>query len=216
MALIYAGSALAFSGPIPYQAAIEDAAIAEPSEVHELVPLPAPTATVVSWADPKYYKLGPATDLGINLWVTVAPQVQTQCRSFDSDDKTARIEQLLGLAGGKGHGRAFITLEVAAKDVFRPCPDTRTDSVTCPILPPSAAPPGVALEQWLRDSQFVLNQILSSYRKPDGYPFTRLGYTYDWGPDSAAHVGASEYVLRKGSSYTVLSIDATESFCAAP
>jgi hypothetical protein len=30
------------------------------------------------------------------------------------------------------------------------------------------------------------------------YPWTRLGYTYDWAPD-AKEVGMSEYVLQTGS-----------------
>ena len=36
-----------------------------------------------------------------------------------------------------------------------------------------------------------------------GYPWTRLGYTYDWRPGSNKY-GASEYVMRKDSTIMVL------------
>jgi hypothetical protein len=48
------------------------------------------------------------------------------------------------------------------------------------------------------------NNIIYSYYRPLGsstdyyYPWTRLGYTYDWAPD-AKEVGLSEYKLQASS-----------------
>ncbi len=36
-----------------------------------------------------------------------------------------------------------------------------------------------------------------------GYPFTGMGWTYDWSPNSATHVGVSEFIVRKGTPVTV-------------
>ncbi|HEY9747570.1 MAG TPA: hypothetical protein V6C63_02635, partial [Allocoleopsis sp.] len=54
------------------------------------------------------------------------------------------------------------------------------------------------------------------------YPWTQLGYTYDWGnqadwqglePHRPAHVGLSEFVIRQGSVVTVRSTQSTEAYC---
>jgi hypothetical protein len=45
--------------------------------------------------------------------------------------------------------------------------------------------------------------ILYSYF-PESYPWTRMGYTYDWGSDS--RIGLSEYVVEKNSSIYVSSV----------
>lgn len=49
---------------------------------------------------------------------------------------------------------------------------------------------------------------------PRGFPFTRLGYTYNWNPTASDVYGVSEYVVRPGSEYKVLAIfKPAEGFC---
>jgi len=48
--------------------------------------------------------------------------------------------------------------------------------------------------------------------KGQGYPWTRLGYTYDWG-SNAGEIGLSEFVLRAGSAALIQSITATNDYC---
>ncbi len=43
-------------------------------------------------------------------------------------------------------------------------------------------------------------------------PWTRLGYTYDWGA-SQNHIGLSEFVLRKGANLEVDSVTAVNDYC---
>lgn len=43
------------------------------------------------------------------------------------------------------------------------------------------------------------------------YPWTRLGYTYDWG-NAKSRVGLSEFVIRKGARLTVHSVSTTEGY----
>ena len=43
-------------------------------------------------------------------------------------------------------------------------------------------------------------------------PWTRLGYTYDWG-ESSNHVGLSEFVLAKGASLEVDAVTPVDDYC---
>ena len=53
------------------------------------------------------------------------------------------------------------------------------------------------------------------------YPWTQLGYTYDWGvpedletdSDRPANVGLSEFVIRQGAPILVHSIQSVEDYC---
>ena len=45
-----------------------------------------------------------------------------------------------------------------------------------------------------------------------GYPWTRLGYTYDWAPD-ASERGASEFVIPAETTVQVASFTTTDEYC---
>ncbi len=129
--------------------------------------------------------------------------------SKDTADKfypQLRLQQFLGLPAAPGE-RVAIVLEVDPADIFRPCPDPDPAKSECE----AAFPPGVdiAYKAWFAE------QVLSRYRQPGGYPWTRLGYTYDWAPGSTT-IGASEFVIRKGSTVTVTEKVPTEAYCHRP
>jgi hypothetical protein len=46
----------------------------------------------------------------------------------------------------------------------------------------------------------VAEQMVSRYRLPDGYPWTRLGNTSDWSADPP-QIGASEFVIPKDAAF---------------
>jgi hypothetical protein len=51
--------------------------------------------------------------------------------------------------------------------------------------------------------------------KGPGYPYTRLGYTYDWAGNALpSHYGASEFVVAPGSVVKAVQIVATDDYCA--
>jgi hypothetical protein len=54
---------------------------------------------------------------------------------------------------------------------------------------------------------------LQAYDDPSkGYPWTRLGYTYDWGnPES--EVGLSEFVVAAGSMVGIEAVSDNETYC---
>lgn len=215
--------------------AVSDAAIAEPDEVSDdLMAIVADNpdliwdgqpgtsdvlvATWTSW-DGYDTMVGKPMTLTREIWVTVAPQVQTFCRDYlstqsvqanqdDHVDLTLRLEQLLGLPPDNGKTK-FVEMWVGPADLFRPSPDPEiTDSKAELDFPTSSASAGdddAAYRTWF-------NELKSQSYGEGGYPWTRLGYTYDWGnPDT--EVGLSEFVIETGSQVTVNTVSATEAYC---
>ena len=192
-----------------YDEAVRRSAVFEPAHVQDLVTIP-PSETsvkVVSWTSrqtaDKYYPLGKG-QVGVDVWVTRVPQVSQRCAAFPagSDALRQRLQQLLGLPA-QAEDRIFVEMEVARADLFRPCPDPDPAKSSCG----GDFPAGVS------DSHkvWMAEQFLSRYRNPGGYPWTHLGYTYDWGGESI--VGAAEFVLRKGAAMTVTQKVETPAYC---
>lgn len=209
-----------------YRAAIVDAAVVSPAKVAVLKALPdAATVTMVSWLTqqraPCQGASTPCTlEVGADrLWVTLAGEVQALCRSWNvqGDALRERLEQLLGLppdAPLQYRKVSFAVLDVARERIERPCLGMEQTGAgpVCTIV----AQPGTPEE--LRN--FVGQQMAGSYvldnPKGPGYPYTRLGYTYDWGAAAgASHYGASEFLIKPGSSARVVAQMSTDAYCAA-
>src|SRR5271166_1972425 len=121
----------------PYDDAIYRSSVYAPQNVHALrtvAPVDDPI-DVVTWTTrstaTQYYHPGLSTPLGIDLWVTLDPEVRERCAAFPDKGAplTLRLQQLLGLPG-KDEDRVFVRLTVRRSDVFRPCadPDPAKDS----------------------------------------------------------------------------------------
>ncbi|MCL4692577.1 MAG: hypothetical protein KJ060_08715, partial [Candidatus Hydrogenedentes bacterium] len=124
------------------------------------------------------------------------------CKRLALNDSrmTLRAEQLLGLPPHDGKTR-FVEFWVDPSDLFRPSPDPAvTDHEAELDFPGSELFVTVSSEyvDWYE------SQVAISYG-PDGYPWTRLGYTYDWG-NPLTEVGLSEFVIRTGATVTVKSV----------
>jgi hypothetical protein len=207
-----------------YRAAVRDAAVAEPGEVrHDLVAI-TPSNPALEWRDGRVLvvtwsgwdgyvgKEGQKVPLGVAVWVTVADEVQERCRAYPPAGRQLRLEQLLGLPPGGGAGRRFVAMWAAPADVFRPCPDTEIDDTSCGLTAPSP----------LEHAEFLWNQTVGSYHLPDpqvegpdpgwGYPWTRLGYTYDWG-HPGHEVGLSEFVVEEGAEVVIESVEEPAVYC---
>jgi hypothetical protein len=137
-----------------------------------------------------------------DTWVTMAPQLQDFCmkRRLDDERMTLRVEQLLGLPPHNGKTR-FVEFWIDPVDLFRPSADPAiTDHEAELDFPQSslfvAVSPGHIT--WYEDL------VATSYGT-GGYPWTRLGYTYDWG-SPVSEVGLSEFVIRTGATATVKSV----------
>jgi hypothetical protein len=80
--------------------------------------------------------------------------------------------------------------------MFRPSPDPEIDDQRAEVT----FPPTVD-----KDHREWIDRLMETSYTPDGYPWTRLGYTYDWG-SADDEIGLSEYVIREGAEVIVSSI----------
>src|ERR1035437_10783139 len=143
-------------------------------------------------------------------WVTVVPDIKNFFAN--SPPEPLRIAQLLGLPpaaatpGAASEYKYMLELWVAPKDLFRPCPDTELSDTVCELDFPLDAFHTADLGNLVRATagpdygvfmsypNWFANQTSYSYTPgANPYPWTRLGYTYDWG--SNTHIGLSEFVL---------------------
>jgi hypothetical protein len=160
------------------------------------------------------YREGRSLVSARDVFVTIAPELREFCQSNGPfEDVALRLEQLLGLApqGGQdsqGNHREFVKLWVHPQYLFRPSPDPEiTDS--------QAELDFAQWDRFVKVSQEHVqwfNHFKSMSYEESGLPWTRLGYTYDWGnPDSA--VGLSEFVIKQGATVEVHSISPTQEYC---
>ena len=221
----YGNSAVAFQS-VPdepsilaaYNAAIYDSSVYKFTNLRPLKPLQfdANKSVSVVTLTSYDYKLGKTTLSG-DVWVTAVPEAQQTCRGF-SGDLELRLRQFFGLHPNSKF-TTFVVMNVTAGDIFRPTanPDpTTTLPCACPI-PDNC---GEAFPKTISDAhvRWFANQMLNSYVLSEsslitmGYPWTRLGYTYDWKP-GANKYGASEYVIRKDSTVNVTEIVPYKKYC---
>ncbi|HPG29830.1 MAG TPA: hypothetical protein PKY81_05985 [bacterium] len=120
---------------------------------------------------------------------------------IDTSQKTLRYEQLLGLPYNSGK-KWFVEMWVKPADLFRPSPDSEICDCKAEIDFSNDTPPSYQYVQW-----FVENKI-SSYYGQNKFPWTRLGYTYDWGNNNS-EIGLSEFVIEKNAVVIIKSVAAT-------
>lgn len=172
---------------------------------------------VSTWQnDTTYYVPNPSTGYyntgNYPIWVTLAPELQTQCQtpSFGRrEGLDLRLKQLLGLPPDTKK-QYFVEFWVQPKDLFRPCPDPEITDGSCGL----AFPDDVTEDhkKWINDLR------IASYYNPDwnkNYPWTELGYTYDWNRKNKTNVGLSEFVIQKNSNLVIHHISKTEDYCEA-
>ena len=217
-ALLLAGCATVPAATLRDPYGVEDAAVIDPAiPTRPLTPLLSDRVRLVTWN-------APSADMGAGashvfpypIWGTVDGELRKFCQDYSAaqrpspDDLQRRLEQLLGLHPGDGAGRSLITFEIDRASVIRPCPDPAVDTTACRTNFDRRSLTA-ALDRDPFAARFLLEQMLLSYNLPDGYPFTRRGFTYDWSPEAATtnHVGLSEYVTRSAASVTIVATPQT-------
>lgn len=199
-----------------YEKAVEDAMVAKESEVYAgLTPIVENNSNLIWQGEPgnasvlvvtwtKYASSYPVNETVTTTWgetwVTAAPEIQVFFKDHVKPDAntTLRAAQLIGLPANTSN-TYFVELWVNPQSLFRPTPDNEINDTVATLIFPSSAT--TDYKEWFN------NNIIYSYY-PMKYPWTRLGYTYDWG-NTANHVGLSEFVLRQNSTVTVKSVTPT-------
>lgn len=210
-----------------YRRSIAASAVEAPSEARALKTVTTPTVTAVAWTGPGIYKPNTKATIPEKIWafVTIVPEVKDLCATW-SGDKNLRLQQLLGLPPDAKKVREFATLTVQTKDLFRPCtnpdPSQKTcapqfaDDMLCLIGKGCSKLPKKEVESRSAHVEWMAFWSYKSWKSQAGYPFTGLGYTYDWAPDARAdHYGASEFVVRPGSVVEVKEVASTDDYCRA-
>lgn len=207
-----------------YERAVFDSAVYQRWNIRKLRPLtidPDGTVLVATLTSHEGKKDEPITAHGGGIWVTGVPEVQTICQQWRGtpDYIEMRLRQLIGLPPDADTPR-FIVMRAKATDLFRPAADPSiTTEYPCALdstgVPPADCgntfPPNTSPEhyQWMAQSAFSLHAV------PDGYPWTHLGYTYDWAP-GANRYGTSEYILREGATALIVDVVDSVQYCMPP
>ncbi len=183
--------------------------------------------------NPEIFIPGNTFPLGVDTWFIPVPLVSDFCRGLNLKPEmlTLRLEQWIGLPPGR-EKNAFVEMWVSPEDLFRPCPDPSIADHECQIEIPvigrdQGAPWDCSLNEQVSGDfvtvrpghlRWMCENWAGSYGHDelfDNYPWTALGYTYDWGnPDDPR--GPSEYVALKGSPAVFHSRTATEAYCSRP
>ncbi len=203
-----------------YKEAIVDAMVAEKSEICSTLVAIKPDNSYLNWSNGyvlvvtwtrfnSSYPVGDTITLKWGeSWVTAVPQMKDwfKTHSVSKENKVDRVKQLLGLPASS-QNTYFVEMWAKPEDMFRPAYDNEVDDNTS-------------------DNSFRTNTsqdyitwfnnfIISAYFPPTAtavtYPWTRLGYTYDWGGIDSK-VGLSEFVVKKNSKVIVKSVTATEEY----
>ena len=227
-----------------YLDAIEDAKDAYPDEVRPLTPLvPSSKNTtwkdgkvlmaslIPEWAANQFYfpalKAGGAfttpTIPGVFMWTTAVPQLKNFMRQYKEKrdastdpDILPRVEMLLGLPVKAG---AFFIAQfwVSPEHIFRPCPNPEIDDKACEADERRDNPSFNVFDKvkTTKEHQDWYNaEKKNKYTGANPFPWTRLGYTYDYDKKEKSHdsTGLSEFVLKPGVPITIESISAFDQY----
>lgn len=145
---------------------------------------------------------------------------RSKCARMDTSELDLRLKQLIGLPPDADYG--YLTrVWVRPVDLMRPCTQVDPMIPICPQLVANTMQAGVDR------SGFLFDQAMYSWRVPRrgaasiscaqdfrnetagncyGYPWTRLGYTYDWRPGAKDDRGVTEFVIVPGARVVLESV----------
>lgn len=138
---------------------------------------------------PQSYPQGKSFAIEHECWCVSDLELLKWCKNQQGKilDPTLRFKQLVGVKP-QGEYNFVSAIWVDPHDVIRPATDTNVFTTHVPKdLDPSES---AEYKEWFK------NNIIYSYFE-DAYPWTRIGYTYDWAFDSREY-GLSEFLLKKG------------------
>jgi hypothetical protein len=177
-------------------------------------------------------------------WVTIPRELKAACAGAPNAVRALQqILGLPRMSGDRVvYEMTVQTKDIFRPCMSGPQVNTPTCSFDLPPAPDDPSPPAAAsnaggddkdkalaaLRKAYDDLRFVSNQMWTSYRTGfrstgatagdypyTGYPFTGMGWTYNWDPSSTTHIGVSEFVVRKGAQVTVERAIKPEDFCSA-
>lgn len=148
-------------------------------------------------------------------WVSAAPQAKEFCQStgLSGDALKLRLKQWLGLPPNKDYA-IFAEFWVDRDALIRPCPDPEVTDTRCNIAfeMRDGMPVNPKVDGMPDYMKFYQEQLYKGAYGPNGAPWTRLGYTYDWNPTTPIS-GSSEYIIKPNVTFEVIGGTPIEDYC---
>ncbi len=180
---------------------------------------PARRVLMVTWGGDWYlqnYK--PGDDFTVHpdhlVWVTASGELKSWLRRNPAayGNLNLRLEQLYGMPPGRNLS-VFIEFWVRPGQMFRPSPDPEISDREAELDFPDS--PYFTIDTDYRTWFNNLKATTYDGGSVNGYPWTRLGYTYDWG-DPENKFGLSEFIIRGDETVEIHSMTSTATYCAFP
>lgn len=194
-----------------YQDAVRDAAFAEEDEILPLVSLTESDA-MTTWQDgkvllltwhnyPDSYPEGEKVTIQWGpVWTFTDKEIASHGKEF-ADDPEMRLKQLIAFAPDSEHS-TVTGFWVDPENVKRPA--YQTDPTAGNMTAVFGDSVDGEYKEWFDDN------ILWSYYYGN-FPWTRLGYTYDWA-DNGTEYGMTEFIVESGAEVKVEFTETTEEF----
>lgn len=196
-----------------YQDAVRDAAFADADEILPLVSL-VESNPMTTWQDgrvllltwhnyPDSYPAGENVTIQWGpVWVFTDKEIASLAEELQkADDAEERLKQIIGFAPDSEHS-TVTGLWVDTQNVKRPA--YQSDPTMENMSNSFDETVDEEFKAWFDD-----NTLWSYYYGE--YPWTRLGYTYDWA-DNGTEYGMTEFIIEDGAEVTVEFTETTEEF----
>jgi hypothetical protein len=209
-----------------YENAVAAAAVKRPEYKRRLATIDSANTTV----NVVRFQRSGELDRSRDIWVALGSQLHDAC--LGAADPVRKLQQILGLPPVAAGNNVVKELEVQRKDLFRPCVSSRDIGIGTPTCefklpdPPASEADAAGLRDAYDQLRFVTDQMWDSYRKGfrddrrspsdypyTGFPFTGMGWTYNWGSSSGDPFGVSEFVVKRGAEIKVVGEKSPADFC---
>ena len=194
-----------------YGDAVRDAAFADEDEILPLVSL-TESDPMTTWQDgkvllltwhnyPDSYPEGETVTIQWGpVWTFTDKEIASHGKEF-ADDPETRLKQLIAFAPDSEHS-TVTGFWVDPQDVKRPA--YQTDPTIGNMTNNFGESVDEEFKEWFDDN------ILWSYYYGN-FPWTRLGYTYDWA-DNGTEYGMTEFIVESGAEVKVEFTETTDEF----
>lgn len=145
-----------------------------------------------------YYHPGETNITGGDQWVTVYPELKDLCSDYTGPDQVLRIKKVLGMPPFSKND-TIVEFWVAPGYLIRPCPDPEISDCECGLATGTNLGASLSVTTnyvvWYNNTYDSRHYDIPGGNLSNSWPWTRLGYTYDWGQSSNRIVGLSEFVI---------------------
>lgn len=147
----------------------------------------------------KFYKNKETETLNKKLWMFIPNEVNDTFNKKDLEKNSKRLQQFLGLDTIERRD-TIVVLRIKLGNLYRPAY----------VIDPCQKVSEPTRIMTFSDKEFkdwFYDNLLTNT-----YPWTRMGYTYDWGENNEKHIGATEFVCKKNSEVNIIGFCTVGSF----